>query len=261
MALVLTVVPFTGCSDGVPSGPEAISPAPDGIVQETSISGTIFHDGSLRLEDGSEHVYELPAHSFTLAIPDDGIAARRLARQPTSLEEALAGLSPIIGVSARERTPNVERSLTFVDGDGRQHALSFVRAGARLLRVEHGIDGVTISKIERSWREQQGLWLLSRSSLTVTYGGRRLDLNAAVQGGPGAASFAGLVTNIGANPDLRVYYVEEDNALDSCTGATLELIGASGALAVAIGTGNPLLIAIAAATYLAAVDNYIEQCG
>jgi hypothetical protein len=227
-------------------------------VNGSKISASVIHTGTLTTAQGANVRFDLPS-LFVTATVRNGVAARTRTGSPGTIEAALPSLAPTLAVTPARPEKSAERRVSFTDPEGRSHELHMVLAGTRLIRAEHRVDGEVFARIKRNWREQNGAWILDNADITVFSGGAQLHLGAELSGGQVAqrAEALKLLAMAGA---VTIGYLLPQELHASCWGATLELFGASGALALALVSGNPAAIVAAAALYLAAIDNYIEEC-
>jgi hypothetical protein len=255
LGFVLLLSGTAACSDGgryQPAGPSTA------ISNGTKISGNMMHAGTLTTAEGTMVRFDLPSQ-FVSATVRNGAAIRTRSENPATISAALPSLAPVLAVTSDRSEREVEREVAFTDPEGRSHELHMVRSGTRLLRAEHRIDGEVFATIERSWREMDGAWVLENADISVFADGAQLNLTAGLSGEQIAQQAEALKLLATAGAFARGYVLPQELHA-SCWGATLQLFAASGALSVAIVSVNPVAIVIAAAAYLAAVDNYAEEC-
>ncbi len=253
--LLLLLSGTAACTDG--GSYEPVGPSTT-IVNGSKISGSMLHSGTLTTAEGATVHFDLPSKVVSATVRN-GVALRDRSENPATIEAALPSFAPMLAVTAKRSDRAVERRASFVDPEGRSHELHMVRAGTRLLRAEHRIDGKVFASIERNWREQNGAWVLENSGVVVLSGGAEFHLSAELSGEQ-LAQRAQALKLLASAAAVAGGYVLPQELHASCWGATFQLFAASGALSAAIVTANPVAIVIATAAYIAAIDNYIEEC-
>jgi hypothetical protein len=253
--LLLLLSGTAACSDG--GSYEPVGPSTT-IVNGSRISGSMNHSGTLTTAEGATVHFDLPSKVVSATVRN-GVALRDRSENPATIEAALPSFSPMLAVTAKRSDREVKRQVSFVDPEGRSHELHMVRAGPRLLRAEHRIDGEVFASIERKWREQNGAWVLENANVAVFSGGAQLNLDAELSGEQVAQRAEALKLLASAGAVAGGYFLPQELHA-SCWGATLQLFATSGALSAALVALNPVAIVITAAAYLSAIDYYAEQC-
>ncbi|MBA2671192.1 MAG: hypothetical protein H0U67_12535 [Gemmatimonadetes bacterium] len=255
LGLILLLSAAAACSDG--GSYEAVGPSTK-IAEGSRINGSMIHTGSLTTAEGATVRFDLPSQLVSATVRN-GLAVRNRVENPATIDAALPSLAPMLAATADRSDRETARQVSFTDPDGRRHELHMVRSGTRLLRAEHRIDGEVFASIKRTWREQNGAWVLENANVAVFSGGAQLNLAAELSGEQVAQRAEALKLLASAGAVAGGYFLPQELHA-SCWGATLQLFATSGALSAALVALNPVAIVITAAAYLSAIDYYAEQC-
>jgi len=255
------LITLAGCTDDFGT---LLSPEEEQVKERVSegarLTGTLSSQITLMPAAGGSSATMVAPERFAASFRG-GAAVPEFARGPGVQNSRpshadLRGLR--IAVDDEGGAPQKKRVIAH-DEAGRTHEIVLETVGKRLIGSRHFIDGELFASVDQSWGRERAFWILKDLTTTAGWEGNGGSLRTTVNANAlwSAAIREGIEGIPGGSTGTAFKIMPE---YESCLSATLELVAASGALAIALTGGQVWMVGVGMFAYSSAVLDYWGAC-